>query len=92
MEIREKGRINTDLVASRNTEFQLNLTEPLTSPVIILLSTQRGYHPLNLRIVDQILDAYGNTVPFSFCLKETQVMDGTHTYEDFDWLSVKAGV
>ena len=54
----------------------MNLTEPLTNPVFAFTATSNGGDDIVIRLVDQTVDADGNTTSFSFILEEWEYLDG----------------
>ena len=91
MAIGEAGSLHTAGVA--NQAITVNLTEPLTDPVIVMTGTQNGGHPYTFRIVDQEFDEDGNTTSFSFYIEEWEYLDGNHPVsEDINWLAIEEGV
>lgn len=91
MAIGEAGSLHTAGVA--NQAITVDLTEPLTDPVIVMTGTQNGGHPYTFRIVDQEFDEDGNTTSFSFYIEEWEYLDGNHPVsEDINWLAIEEGV
>lgn len=91
MAIGEAGSLYTSGV--ENQAITVTFTEPLTDPIIVMTGTQNGGHPYTFRIVDQTIDADGNTTSFSFIIEEWEYLDGDHPVaEDINWLAIEEGV
>ncbi len=72
--------------------FTISLKEPLTDPVFAFTSTANG-EDFIIRVVDQTLDANGDTVSFTIALDEWDYMDGSHqAMETVNWLAIEEGI
>ncbi len=92
MAIGEAGSITTGS-PTENQLITVNLTEPLTNPVFAFTATSNGGDDIVIRLVDQTVDADGNTTSFSFILEEWEYLDGPHpAVETINWLAVEEGV
>lgn len=76
-----------------NTPITVTLTDPLTNPVFAFTATQNGSDPFVLRVIDETLDADGNTTAFTFIIEEWEYSNGGHeTNETINWLAIEEGV
>lgn len=88
----EAGSLATNS-PTEDTLITVSLTEPLTDPIIALSGTNTGGNAYVFRVVDQVLDADGNTTAFSFKIEEWEYLDGPHgAVETINWLAVEEGV
>ncbi|MEM7470473.1 MAG: Hint domain-containing protein [Pseudomonadota bacterium] len=92
MAIGEAGSITTNS-PTENAPITVNLADPLTNPVFALSATNNGGNQFVLRVVDQTLDANGDTVSFTFIIEEWEYHDGPHpATETINWLAIEEGV
>lgn len=92
MAIGEAGTIVTNS-PTENAPITVSLTEPLTDPVFALTATNNGGDQFTLRVIDETLDADGNTTAFTFIIEEWEYHDGPHgAVETVNWLAVEEGV
>ncbi len=92
MSIGEAGSITTNSPIE-NAPITVNLTDPLTDPVFALTATNNGGDQFILRIVDETLDANGDTTSFTFIIEEWEYHDGPHSaVETINWIAVEEGV
>ena len=77
MAIGEAGTIVTGS-PTENAPITVTLTEPLTNPVFALTATDNGGDQFTLRVIDETLDADGNTTAFTFIIEEWEYHDGPH--------------
>ncbi|MAO26590.1 Hint domain-containing protein [Roseovarius sp.] len=92
MAIGEAGTIVTGS-PTENAPITVTLTEPLTNPVFALTATDNGGDQFTLRVIDETLDADGNTTAFTFIIEEWEYHDGPHpATETINWLAIEEGV
>lgn len=83
---------------SENTSFtgepiQVTFTQPLTDPVIALMSTDFGGNKFSLRVIEVQTDASGEATGFTFTIDEWENHDGPHPrVEDINWIAIESGV
>lgn len=91
MAIGEAGSISTSSPIA-NQPITVTLDQPLTDPVFAFTGTGNG-DDYTIRLVDQTLDADGNTTSFSFIIEEWEYLDGVHAEtETINWLAIEEGV
>lgn len=92
MAIGEAGIVTTNS-PTENQPITVTFSEALTDPVFALTATNNGGNQFILRVVDQTLDANGDTTSFTFIIEEWEYHDGPHgATETINWLAVEKGV
>ncbi|MEL6608174.1 MAG: Hint domain-containing protein [Pseudomonadota bacterium] len=83
---------------SDNTTFTgepivVSFDQPITDPVIALMSTNVGGNKFSLRLIDIQTDSNGDATGFRFTIDEWENEDGPHpAVEDINWLAIASGV
>lgn len=91
MAIGEAGSLNANS-PTENQPITVTLTSPLKDPVFALTATNNGGNQFVLRVVDQTLDANGDTVSLKFIIEEWEYHDGPHgATETINWLAIEKG-
>lgn len=92
MAIGEAGSVTTNS-PTENQPITVNLDSPLTNPVFALSATNNGGNQFILRVIDETLDANGDTVSFTFIIEEWEYHDGPHgATETINWLAIEEGI
>lgn len=92
MAIGEAGSITTNS-PTENQPITVTFSEALTDPVIALTATNNGGDQFVLRVIDQTLDANGDTTAFTFIIEEWEYHNGSHNAtETVNWLAIEKGV
>jgi len=92
MAIGEAGSITTNS-PTENEPIRIEFEQPLTDPVFALTATNNGGNQFVLRVIDEELDADGNTTAFSFIIEEWEYHDGPHpATETINWIAIEEGV
>ncbi|MEM9716870.1 MAG: Hint domain-containing protein [Pseudomonadota bacterium] len=94
MAIGEAGTLqeNTDFT---NEPIRVELTEPLTDPVIVMIGENDGGNRYVLRVLTDLeeTNADGDTTAFFFTMQEFENHDGPHPrIETINWFAVEQGV
>ncbi len=91
MAIGEAGSITTNS-PTENAPIEIALEQPLTDPVFAFTATNNGGNQFVVRLVDQTIDADGNTTHFTVIIEEWEYHDGAHpATETINWLAIEAG-
>ena len=92
MVIGEAGSITANMPTPEDT-ITVQLAQALTNPVFALTGTSNGNHEFVLRVIDQTLDANGDTTAFTFIIDEWEYLNERHSvFETINWLAIEEGV
>ncbi|MEO1551406.1 MAG: Hint domain-containing protein [Pseudomonadota bacterium] len=94
MAIGEAGTLTAN-TTTNNAPIRVQLTEPLTDPVIVMLGENSGGNRYVLRVLTDLEETNvdGDTTAFYFTLEEFENHDGPHpAVETVNWIAVEPGV